>query len=173
MDGRTVWYHHPVPKRGTTIGCLKPSKRNMAIKRDKYDKAVSDLVRERADWTCERCGSIDVNAQAMKASRVIQASHFRGRGKGNISRYDTDNIRALCGACHNHLEGAPDEHTAFIAGLLGDAAFENMITRCSQVHKWAAREKQDMLAHFKKELTRLTEARRKGKSGYIEVVGWF
>lgn len=143
------------------------------MKRDKYDTAVSDLVRERAHWTCERSGLIDVNGQATGKSRGMHASHFNTRGSGNIARYDMDNVRCLCATEHGKLEGRPGMHTAFLRELLGDTRFEEMERRCNRVYKWEYGEKEEMYQHYKSELARVKEMRRDGVMGYIEVVNWF
>ena len=143
------------------------------MKRDKYDAIISDLVRERSHWTCERSGIEDPEGQARGKSRAMQASHFNGRGAGNIARYDTDNVRCLIATEHAYLENRPGEHTAFLRLLLGDTRYEQMEERCRQVYKWSVGEKDEMLEHYKSELQRLKVMRREGVMGYIEVVNWF
>lgn len=143
------------------------------MKRDKYDEAVSDLVRERAHWTCEKCGLVDTEGQAKGKSRKIQASHYYGRGKGNIARYDTVNVRALCDSCHHQLENAPYEHTSFIESLLSGTTFELLQTRCNQTYKMKKAEKEEMLVHYRFQFKELRESREEGLEGYKEVVNWF
>ena len=143
------------------------------MKRDKYDSIVSDIVRLRTNFSCEKCQYIDPEGQAKHKSKLIQASHFRGRGTGLVARFSLDNVRALCASCHSWLENRPDEHAKFMSELLGEAGFEIIRDKCNQVKKLAKADKKEMYEHYKGERDRLVKLRRAGKMGYIEVTDYF
>ena len=143
------------------------------MKRDKYDAILSDIVRLRANFVCEKCNLIDPDGQASHKSLQMQASHFRGRGTGLVARYDTDNVRCLCASCHAFLENRPDDHTIFLQIILGETRYENMRSRCNKSVKLSKSDKEEMYAHYKAEHKRLVKARRNGDMTYIELVNWW
>lgn len=61
------------------------------LKRSLADKLFSEIVRTRANWRCERCFR-----QFEPPTPYLQTSHFYGR-KGLATRFDFDNVSALCG----------------------------------------------------------------------------
>ena len=143
------------------------------MKRTKYDAIVSDLVRERAHWTCENCEYIDVDGQAVGKSFFMQASHFRGRGAGFVERHSTTNVRCLCAPCHKHFGERPDEHTSFLKRLLGDSGYDLLLAKFYVPIKITNSLKSELLRHYKSELLRLRTMRHDGKMGYIEVADFF
>lgn len=65
----------------------------------KLDSLVSNLVREKASWTCQRC-----HKKYEPKSRGLHCSHyFSRRYKG--TRWDFSNLDALCMGCHKYVEG--------------------------------------------------------------------
>ena len=143
------------------------------MKRDKYDAVVSDLVRERAHWTCERCGIVDADGQARGKSYGMHCSHFFGRGAGNCSRYDTDLLTCLCASCHKYLGDRPNEHTAFIIKKVGETFLEMTTEKHSATRKMTPEEKDEMYQHYKKELKRIKKLRADGIMGMSHTVSWF
>ena len=61
---------------------------------DKLDKKVMELVRERDNWTCQRCGKKVTKSNA-------HCSHVIPRSRGNALRWDLKNLKLLC--YHDHL----------------------------------------------------------------------
>jgi hypothetical protein len=85
------------------------------IKRDKYDAVVSDLVRYRDSWKCQRCNKIYEPKRFdddSKRSTGLEAAHFRSRVHKS-TRYDLDNIDALCSGCHSYFGRNQHEHRIF------------------------------------------------------------
>ena len=70
----------------------------MTIKRTPADIAFSMCIRERSDWTCERCGT-----RYEPKARGLECSHYHTRGKWGV-RFHSLNAEALCTGCH-FLEG--------------------------------------------------------------------
>jgi hypothetical protein len=143
------------------------------LKRDKYDSVISDLVRSRADFTCERCRLIDPDGQARGKSTVMDASHFNSRGAGNVCRYDTDLIFCLCKTCHSYVEGKPYEHTNFVLEKVGEKFMDLKAELHNRPRKMTKAEKEEMHQHYKSELKRIKEERASGIDGHIDVLSWF
>jgi len=143
------------------------------MKRDKYDSVLSDLVRERANWTCEKCKKISTQGQGTGQDRDIQCSHFNGRGNGNVSRYDSDLLFCLCASCHTFVETRPKEHTKFVESIVGEAFLDIKSEQHHKPYKMYKNEKEEMHQHYKSELKRVKELRSNGEMDYIETTSWF
>ena len=127
------------------------------MKRDKYDTIVSDLVRERSDWTCEECG-----LQCHHDRGYLHCSHFKGRIVMSV-RYDLDNCQSHCASCHKKFTENPDLHTFHFVVKRGEAMRETLTQRARQLKKWERPskktgykgEKHEMYKHYQAELKRL------------------
>lgn len=60
----------------------------------KLDKLFSDVIRERAEWQCQRC-----LRSFMKGAGGLQCAHIFTRSRLS-TRWDIENAVALCGGCH-------------------------------------------------------------------------
>lgn len=69
------------------------------IKLKPADVTFSNLIRERDNWTCKRCGT-----KYTPPTSGLQCSHFWGRGNKK-TRFDPLNCDALCYGCHSRMEG--------------------------------------------------------------------
>lgn len=143
------------------------------MKRDKFDAVISDLVRLRANFTCEHCGISDPDGQMRHKSEKMDASHFNSRGAGNVCRYDTDMIFCLCKSCHEILGKRPGDHTRFCTDIIGQGLFDLKLERHNKPYKFAKGEKEEMHLHYKAEFVRLQVLRANGNQDYIEVKSWF
>lgn len=88
------------------------------IKRTKADKYFSDYVREKADWTCERCYG-DYHTER----RNLHLSHFWSRRNKSV-RFDIENAAALCFSCHRRFTENPSEHSDFFLKRLGRQQYD-------------------------------------------------
>lgn len=128
------------------------------IKRDKTDKVVSDLVRYRDDYTCQRCFR-----RYTPPTMALHAAHFRGRGhKG--TRYDPENIDPLCYGCHSYFGQSWDEHRAWKVKRIGERRVTILEYKSRQPLKMTRAEQE--LLH--KELKQQME---KAKADYINRAG--
>jgi hypothetical protein len=143
------------------------------MKRDKFDLVVSDLARVRANFTCERCSEVDPDGQMKFKSTRMDASHFYGRGTGNIARYSITNVRCLCKTCHNEVENKPDIHLAFMEDLLGEDAVTELTAKMRAPCKMHKDDKAEMYAFYTEQLKALKKARLDGYEEFIEVVDFF
>lgn len=75
----------------------------MKIKTDPRDVLFSKLVRTRARWRCEHCGT-----QYQDGDRGLQCAHIVGR-RNKAVRWHPLNAIALCYSCHMHFTANPLE----------------------------------------------------------------
>jgi len=137
-----------------------------AIKRDKYDIVFSNLIRERSDFCCERCG------KSYRESTIgLHCSHFYTRGNKAV-RWCVLNAAAHCHGCHQYLGSNPMEFTAWVRRYLGDGMFDLLNERRQAIIRWKKWDKDAMYQHYNSELARLKQMRKDGVNGYIAVVDY-
>lgn len=93
----------------------------MKIKIDKADKAFSEYIRTRDNWTCQRCGT-----QYTPPTSGLHCSHFMGRGKEN-TRFNELNADALCYGCHMYFTAHPAEHYLWQVERKGQKAVDELV----------------------------------------------
>jgi hypothetical protein len=102
------------------------------IRIDPADKAFSQWVRLR-DKMCLRCRKpLETNVKGLPTS--LQASHFQGRGKES-TRFDPDNVIALCMGCHGYFTSNPGEHYQWQVRRLGVEKVEEIVLRSNLTTK--------------------------------------
>lgn len=135
----------------------------MKLKRNATDKYFSDIIRERANWKCERClKDFSDNHQG------LHCSHFIGRGNKNV-RWDLDNASALCGGmapwgiygCHKVLSEDPGQHYLFFEKKLGRARLEELIQRSREMMKGSGRTEESIRKELKAEYLRIKNKNNK------------
>lgn len=103
------------------------------MKLRKTDTLYTRYVRERDDYTCQRCR----RPYPKDNCRNLVTSHFWGRGREN-TRFDDENCMALCQLpCHQywgHGEGRV-EYQAFMEEKLGQAGYDNLMVRAHTYKK--------------------------------------
>lgn len=127
-----------------------------AIKIRAADKWFSLCIRERANWTCERCDKRCPDDKRMG----LHCSHFHGRGKW-ATRFDPDNCRALCYGCHSYVGGNPDIHRRDMLEVLGPGLYETLLERSndSRLGRIVKRSEAEIAAHYRAEHKRMVEHR--------------
>lgn len=83
-------------------------------KADKADTYFSLWVRNRDDFTCQRCGK-----RYEPPTSAIHCAHFIGRGKEN-TRFDPDNCISLCFHDHQYFHGHPMEFIDWFTDRFGE-----------------------------------------------------
>jgi hypothetical protein len=107
------------------------------MKRSKTDAMFSDYIRERDNWTCQRC-LVDLS----NYHGQLDNSHFFGRGNKS-TRWDEDNCISLCKKCHMYFgdKNAPadilgitryQEYEEFMIKRLGQPRFDLLVFRAHQ-----------------------------------------
>jgi len=134
----------------------------------KLDDVCRELCKERADWTCEKCGK----QFPERKGGGLDWSHFYGR-RARGTRWDMDNCAAHCCGCHSWLGANPIEFGLWIEGHLGEVRKSLVMARFHRPMKFYKADKEDMLLHYQSELIILKQKRMEGKQGFVEVVNWF
>ncbi len=141
----------------------------MKIKRDKRDKIFSDLVRERANWTCEHCGKYFPEG----ARQGLHCSHLFSR-RHRSTRWHPLNAFAHCFSCHKRLGENPVEFTRWAESRLGVHVVESLRARARSIVKWTRNDLEDLYARMKDSWESMQRERSNGKIGRIEFgEDWF
>ena len=100
----------------------------MRIKLDPADDIFSVYIRLR-DGKCMRCGRLPERDRFGRPIKGLQASHYFGRAN-ETTRFDEENVDALCGACHR-LWGSDDReaYRFFKIRQLGEQGFQVLNVR--------------------------------------------
>lgn len=93
------------------------------IKRSLADKYFSDWIRQRDEWTCQRC-----KTEYEKPNQGLHCSHFHSR-RHKGTRFDPENAIALCMWCHQHMGENPQIHCDFFLKRLGKEKYEALSVR--------------------------------------------
>lgn len=126
----------------------------------------SKCIRERAEWTCERCGRVHA-----RGSRALHCSHFFSR-RHRATRWSPDNAAAHCYGCHVRLGGDPVLFTDWIRKYLGETRFDMLRDRHNQSVKISKVEEKEIARHYKAQYEFLLEKRSQGVTGYLDLVAW-
>jgi hypothetical protein len=132
------------------------------MKHSPADAAFSKCVRERADWTCERCGT-----KYEKGSMGLHCSHIFSRRHRTI-RWDGMNAQALCFSCHNWYGGNPADSGVWVTDLLGEGHMALLREKRESGVKIPKTEEKLIAKHYKKELEKIERARIEGQFGRVE-----
>ena len=135
------------------------------MKRDKRDAIFSNLVRERAGWTCENegCGKYYPEGQR----QGLHCSHFFGR-RYRSTRWHPDNAAAHCFSCHQKLGENRVDFTAWISQHLGDIGRERIRHLSQIVARFSKRQLEDIYWHMKDQHKAMLAKRANGETGRIE-----
>ena len=82
--------------------------------RNKADKLFRDFIRERDNWTCQRCG-VKVNKTERPVANVM---HNLSR-RHSATRCDPANAALGCAGCHMIMTGDHYEHVEFFTRWSG------------------------------------------------------
>lgn len=130
------------------------------------DVAFSRCVRERTNWTCERCGG-----QFLHNTSGLHCSHYVGRA-ARSTRWDPVNCFAHCYGCHSLLGSRPGEFTRWVQSRLGPEVEEALMRRGNDVTRVTFKQRQEIRAHYEREFARMSELRASGVMGRIEFSDW-
>lgn len=134
------------------------------IKRDATDILMSRLIRERDDWTCQRCGQ----RHEPPTTGLHHAHLFTRRSRS--TRWDADCGVALCYGCHQWVDSHPAEKELLARRLLGDGRYELLRQKHARPARYRKSDIADIRKHLRSELDRLKMLRMGGKRGPLEVV---
>lgn len=134
----------------------------MALKRDKFDKLFSELVRERSNYACDYCGRSFRHNTAL-----LHCSHFQGR-RSKSTRYHPYNASSHCCSCHRKLGEQPGEHTLWKQAEVGEDVIWHIIRLSKTPKNLKAWQLDEIYKHMKGEMERLLSERANGNTGRIE-----
>jgi len=127
------------------------------------DRIFSLLVRERAEWKCERCGTQYPRGKAPG----LECSHHYTRSRTRI-RHHPLNASAHCTKCHFHLSGRPIEFADWIYEHLGKEKASQLKALNQEDGKLSKRDRADLLLNLKASLQEMEMRRDSGETGRIE-----
>lgn len=137
------------------------------MKRDKLDAIFSELVRERANWTCEWCGKY-----FPEGSRGgLHCSHIYSR-RHAATRTNPLGAVAHCYACHLRYGSNPIEGGKWATSYLGEGTVQILAELLRTPVKYTKADKEEAYQHYKKEKERIKKLRMQGVTGRIEFTGW-
>lgn len=141
------------------------------MKRDALDAAFSEAVRERDNWTCQRCGIVDTAAQMGERPSFMDCSHVFSRRYVSTRTYP-DNALCLCRGCHRKMGDRPPEHAALCERILGEGRYQRLIERrANSMIKYLKKDKPAMAKHYREEVKRIRSDRAMGVMP-IDLVAW-
>lgn len=134
------------------------------VKRTPADDAFSLCVRERAGWTCEKCGKYYPEGAGRKG---LHCSHYIGRGNWSV-RLDRDNAESLCYGCHSHHGGTERRAREVLGDGLWEILYERSVdTELGRAYR-KTKGKGEVAKHFRAEYERMRASRMDGEIGRIE-----
>lgn len=123
----------------------------MALKRDKFDKVVSDLIRVMNRYKCEHCG---LQGGPTADDRRMECAHIFGRRNAS-TRYDLNNVLCLCHSCHRQFTENPIEFTKWLEYYMGTDKLDRLRLKANQVKKWLKGEKDLIYKEYRLKLKKL------------------
>ena len=136
----------------------------MKVKRTKHDDIFSKVIRERDEYTCQRC-------KRTADTTKIECSHFFSR-RHQATRYDPDNACAHCFTCHQYLGENPILFQSWIRSYLGDVRYSELVEKHYRTKKWLKAEKEEMYQHYREQLKELELQRAEGAVGQLSLVAF-
>lgn len=139
------------------------SKKAKGLKRSKLDILFSQLVRERANWTCEACGKYYPEGQR----RGLHCSHLFSR-RYSLLRWHPENAVAHCYSCHQFFTGNPILFAEWMYMYVGRPRLDMLMKSRCVISKLRAPQYEDIYFHMKTELARGQNRRAEGYLGRLE-----
>ena len=135
------------------------------MKRDAADTAFSNFIRERDDWTCQRCGKVypERRGQGLHCSHIFSRRH-------QATRFYSRNAKALCFPCHQWFGADPVESAAWVSDYIGREALEELEQRKNTIVKRTKKEKKEIAAHWRAQKEYMIRCRNEGRE--FHVVEW-
>jgi len=135
------------------------------------DKWFSRCVRERAEWTCERCGK-----RYTPPTQALHCAHYETRDHWG-TRFEPINALSLCHGCHQYFDkGRRFEFDEFHAEIFGEYAkgiIKELAFNISHMKAMKRTGGKGAIAkHYKEEYERMMNERAAGVTGRLEFVGY-
>ena len=122
-----------------------PLRMKTMLKREACDKWFSDVVRQKANYTCEHCKKVD--------SRM-ECAHIYGRRLKSV-RWSLDNAVCLCHWCHRDFTENPLKFTDWLNQYFGEGHMDILREKKNAILKATPDVKKDISKHYREELKKL------------------
>jgi len=139
----------------------------MPVKRDPLDALFSDLVRERANWSCEACQRYFAPGER----QGLHCSHHISR-RYNATRWSPLNAAAHCASCHHKFSDDPVLHAEWIIGHVGEQNYRNLQMAAQRITPLKKHDREDIRKTLKAQFVDMRRQRERGHAGRIEFDGW-
>jgi hypothetical protein len=133
------------------------------MKRCKRDTVFSQLVRERSNWTCERCGCYVPEGERQR----LHCSHIVSR-KYRRLRWEPINAVAHCAMCHSHLTDRPHEFGRWVDETLGRSVSDRLSELSQPIGKYSKPQLEDIYQNLKASLKQIQMQRADGETGRLD-----
>lgn len=137
------------------------------IKRDRIDSVFSELVRERANWSCENCGRYFSEGNRYG----IHCSHLAGRRRSSLRHHPLGAV-AHCRGCHQKLGEDPIGFCEWIKNHFSEDDYQRFLERKNRIVKLTKRDKDELYQWLKDQLKIMKGLRAKGHTGYLQFNAW-
>lgn len=137
-----------------------------AIERTTADKWFSDCVRERVNWTCERCKKYYPSGPGRAG---LHCSHHHSRGNWSI-RFDPLCAECLCYGCHQKAGGTEQRRREVLTREENDRLW--IMMHSVSIGRSMRKCQKEIAKHYKAEFERMKEKRNGGFMGRIEFQGF-
>ena len=134
----------------------------MKVKRKKGDIVFSSLVRERANYCCENCGT-----DKRHDSATLNCAHIMGR-RGVALRWHPKNAVALCRSCHIFFTEHPFDWADWCNCKFGESLVAELRLVSSIPVKWYKKTREAIYKHMQAELKIMQDKRSQGQVGYLD-----
>lgn len=142
----------------------------MGLKRTPADIAFSMCVRERTNWTCERCGKQYVYPD----TQGLDCSHYFSRSNYAV-RFDAMNAFVHCRGCHQIFGDNPHDFSEWAKEKLGEH-YNGLVSRSNSAMAGKVARKADksgeIAKFYRAEHEHMTKLRSQGDMGRIEFRNW-
>ena len=114
------------------------------IKREACDKWFSDVVRRKANSTCEHCG----------IQGRMECAHIYGRSNKAV-RWSMDNAVSLCHYCHRTFTGNPVDFHLWLLDYLGQGHMDILIEKKNMILKTNKILRKEISDHYRGEFRKM------------------
>jgi hypothetical protein len=97
------------------------------VKLTKKDVEWAQLIKNRDNWTCQKCGK-----SYPPKSRGLHAAHIFSR-RFKATRTDPENGLAFCFGCHMYFHSRPLEFIEFATKFLGEERYEALKAKAKKL----------------------------------------
>ena len=114
------------------------------IKREACDKWFSDVVRRKANSTCEHCG----------IEGRMECCHIYGRANKAV-RWSMHNAVSMCHYCHRNFTANPVDFHVWLQKHLGQGHMDILIEKKNMILKTNKILRKEISAHYRAEFRKM------------------